>query len=154
MQRGKRVRYRLIFKAQKVRERLGGDLGVANPFPAKPKGMHWRRYDRLRARHDQAVDESLRHLRVAAFSERNVEAALLPSWRRRTTGLGIAPFWHYAKCCGGNGAICRSSFKSSMRFSSQACSASARLRASPELSRALGLPAASCALSCSARWSQ
>jgi hypothetical protein len=30
------IRYRLILKAQKVRERLGGDLGVANPFPAKP----------------------------------------------------------------------------------------------------------------------
>jgi hypothetical protein len=47
-------RHRLILKAQKVRERLRGDLGVANPFPAKPKGMHRRRYERLRARHDQA----------------------------------------------------------------------------------------------------
>jgi hypothetical protein len=54
------LRYRLILKAQKVRERLGGDdLGVANPFPPKPKGMHWRRYDRLHARHDQAVRESI-----------------------------------------------------------------------------------------------
>jgi hypothetical protein len=58
------LRYRLIRKAQKVRERLGGDLGVANPFPAKPKGMHWRRYDRLRARHDQAVEESLKLLKI------------------------------------------------------------------------------------------
>jgi hypothetical protein len=53
------VRYRLILKAVKVRERLGGDLGVATPFPAKPKGMHWRRYNRLRARRDQAVQESI-----------------------------------------------------------------------------------------------
>jgi hypothetical protein len=58
------LRYRLILKAQKVRERLGGDLGVANPFPAKPKGMHWRRYDRLRARHNQAVEESLKLLKI------------------------------------------------------------------------------------------
>jgi hypothetical protein len=58
------LRYRLILKAQKVRERLGGDLGVANPFPAKPKGMHWRRYDRLRARHDQAFERSLMLLRI------------------------------------------------------------------------------------------
>jgi hypothetical protein len=58
------LRYRLILKAQKVRERLGGDLGVANPFPAKPKGMHSRRYDRLRARHDQAVEQSLKLLKI------------------------------------------------------------------------------------------
>jgi hypothetical protein len=57
-------RYRLILKGQKVRERLGGDLGVCNPFPAKPKGMHWRRYERLRARHDQAVTESLKLLKI------------------------------------------------------------------------------------------
>ena len=28
-------------------------------FPAKPKGMHWRRYNRLRHLHDQAVENSL-----------------------------------------------------------------------------------------------
>jgi hypothetical protein len=54
----------LILKGQKVRERLGGDLGVANPFPAKLKGMHWKRYERLRARHDQAVEESLKLLKI------------------------------------------------------------------------------------------
>ena len=54
------LRYRLILKAQKVRERLGGHyLGVANPFPSKPKGMHLQRYERLRARHDQALQQSL-----------------------------------------------------------------------------------------------
>jgi hypothetical protein len=59
------VRYRLILKAQKVRERLrGADLGIANPFPPKPKGMHWRRYDRLRARHDQALQQSLMLLKI------------------------------------------------------------------------------------------
>jgi hypothetical protein len=52
-------RYRLILKAQKIRERLGGDLGVANAFPDKPKGMDRRRYNRLRAVHDQAVESSL-----------------------------------------------------------------------------------------------
>ena len=48
---------------------------------------------------------------------------------------------------GGNGEICASSFSSSSRFCSRACRRSARLRASPELSRALGLPA------CSWSWS-
>ena len=55
--------YRLILKAQRVREQLGGDLGVANAFPEKPKGMHWQRYNRLRAVHDQAVGSSLAMLR-------------------------------------------------------------------------------------------
>ncbi len=59
------VRYRLILKAQKVRERLGGeDLGVANPFPPKPKGMHRWRYERLRTRHDQALEQSLALLKI------------------------------------------------------------------------------------------
>ena len=39
---------RLISKAQKIRRRLGGSAGSVEPFPAKPKGMHWRTYDRLR----------------------------------------------------------------------------------------------------------
>ena len=59
------LRYRLILKGQKVRERLGGDdLGVANPFPPKPKGMHWQRYERLRARHDRALQQSLMLLKI------------------------------------------------------------------------------------------
>jgi hypothetical protein len=59
------LRYRLVLKAQKVRERLGShDLGVANPFPPRPKGMHWQRYEGLRARHDQAVQRSLKLLRI------------------------------------------------------------------------------------------
>ena len=65
MQHGRFVfRYRLILKAQKVRERLGGDLGVANPFPPNPKGMHWQRCERLRARHNQALEQSLMLLKI------------------------------------------------------------------------------------------
>ena len=28
-------------KAQRIRRKLGGDVSMANPFPDKPKGMHW-----------------------------------------------------------------------------------------------------------------
>jgi hypothetical protein len=38
---------RLISKAQKIRRRLGGSASSVEPFPSKPKGMHWRTYSRL-----------------------------------------------------------------------------------------------------------
>jgi hypothetical protein len=55
-------RQRLILRAQKIREQLGGKLAVLDDFPPKPKGMHWRRYHHLRRQHDQAVQDSLRTL--------------------------------------------------------------------------------------------
>jgi hypothetical protein len=38
---------RLISKAQKIRRRLGGSASSVEPFPAKPKGMHWQTHSRL-----------------------------------------------------------------------------------------------------------
>jgi hypothetical protein len=49
-------RHRLLIKAQKIRERLGGNRAVGDDFPAKPKGMHWRRYEWLQRIHDDAAD--------------------------------------------------------------------------------------------------
>ena len=43
---------RPISKAQKIRERLGGSLSLDDPFPEKPKGMHWTTYNRLKRRDD------------------------------------------------------------------------------------------------------
>ena len=37
---------RALGKANKVRMRLGGEPGMSNAFPDKPKGMHWRTYGR------------------------------------------------------------------------------------------------------------
>jgi hypothetical protein len=59
-------RQRLILKAQKVREQLGGKLGVLDVFPDKPKSMHWRRYNLLRQLHDQAVQDSIGTLAACA----------------------------------------------------------------------------------------
>jgi hypothetical protein len=45
-------------------EASGTGLTVA--FPEEPKGMHWRRYNRLRRRHDLAFERSLMGLAKSA----------------------------------------------------------------------------------------
>ncbi len=42
-------------KAGKIRDRLGWQPGIANPVGAKPKGMHWKTFYRMRAEHDGVV---------------------------------------------------------------------------------------------------
>jgi hypothetical protein len=44
-------------KAQKIRMRLGGSQ-ESQELPQKPKGMHWRTYDRLCRLHDAAEERS------------------------------------------------------------------------------------------------
>ena len=51
-------RHRHVMKAQKIREQLGGSPNMLDAFPPKPKGMHQRRYERLRRRHDAATQQA------------------------------------------------------------------------------------------------
>lgn len=46
--------YRSLRRAQSIRRRLGGSGDITDPFPAKPKHMHWSTYARL-----QDLDEEL-----------------------------------------------------------------------------------------------
>ena len=38
---------RALSRAQRIRSHLGGERAIGSPFPAKPRGMHWRNYSRL-----------------------------------------------------------------------------------------------------------
>jgi hypothetical protein len=48
-------RFRSISRSRKIRMRLGGSPNLFDPFPEKPRRMHWRTYLRLRE-HGQAAD--------------------------------------------------------------------------------------------------
>lgn len=51
---------RLARRADVIRERLGWELGILNPKGwRKPKGMHWRTFERLNVEHDRLTDASL-----------------------------------------------------------------------------------------------
>lgn len=45
---------RYLSKAQDIRLRLGGPVSTLDYFPDKPKGMHWKTYERLSAEAERA----------------------------------------------------------------------------------------------------
>src|SRR5215203_3157 len=49
------ARLRQIRKKQKIRVRLGGTPNLLQPFPEKPKGMHWSSYRRIKGVYDGEV---------------------------------------------------------------------------------------------------
>jgi hypothetical protein len=46
-------------RAYTIRKRLGWEAGILNLPGGKPKGMHWRTFERLQARHDALVNETM-----------------------------------------------------------------------------------------------
>ncbi len=46
-------------RADTIRRRLGWDVGILNPEGDKPKGMHWRTFERLKVEHDELAGQSL-----------------------------------------------------------------------------------------------
>ena len=47
---------RLMAKARKIRQRMGGSDDLSERFPDKPKGMHWRTYWKLHGKAEQAEE--------------------------------------------------------------------------------------------------
>lgn len=46
-------------RADTIRLRLGWQVGILNPPGTKPKGMHWRTFERLQDEHDKHAGQSL-----------------------------------------------------------------------------------------------
>ncbi|EKD97524.1 MAG: hypothetical protein ACD_23C00881G0001, partial [uncultured bacterium] len=49
-------------KADKIRKRLGWQVGFLNGDGGKPKGMHWKTYLRLKSQHDALIQISLQDM--------------------------------------------------------------------------------------------
>ncbi len=61
-------------KADKIRKRLGWPIGILNPVAGKPKGMHWKTFDRLRLQHDALTQVSFHDIgRKLGFLHRLLE---------------------------------------------------------------------------------
>jgi hypothetical protein len=69
---------RAMRRADTIRWRLGWEAGIANPEGGKPKGMHWRTYQRLTAEYATFANASW-----AGMAER------LGLMNRRLSGLGL-----------------------------------------------------------------
>jgi hypothetical protein len=50
---------RMARRANAIRERLGWQYGIFEPPEGKPKGMHWRTFERLSANAERAAREAL-----------------------------------------------------------------------------------------------
>jgi hypothetical protein len=46
-------------RADRIRRRLGWHVGILNPKGGKPKGMHWRTFERLETKHDAFANVSM-----------------------------------------------------------------------------------------------
>jgi hypothetical protein len=67
-------RQRNISRARMIRMRLGGGESLLDPFPPKPRGMHERTYDRIRAKSEAADGAAFGQLRLPRRLQRKLHS--------------------------------------------------------------------------------
>lgn len=82
--------FRSITRAQNIRSRLGGDLSIHSPFPARPRGMHRRTYERLRVEGLKIETEALGAL-MARERALTAETLLASCWGSETHSAALEP---------------------------------------------------------------
>jgi len=66
---------RAATRADKLRKRMGWEAGILNGSGGKPRGMHWKSYQRLKDHHDALVQVSFRDIgRKLGFLHKLLEA--------------------------------------------------------------------------------
>jgi hypothetical protein len=50
-------RHAALRRCQRIRQKLGANANMTEPFPGKPKGMHFKTYLRLRGKYEKAYEE-------------------------------------------------------------------------------------------------
>jgi hypothetical protein len=78
---------RALRRANNIRMRLGGELGTASAFPARPKGMHRRTYERLQSAALNAEILAQDRLVIALARLQRSDR------RRRSAGRSRKEFW-------------------------------------------------------------
>lgn len=63
-------------KANKLRKRLGGEEGALNPIPSRPKGMHYKTYDRIVSQITEAEEAVFAELAVLLKLDKSLEGWL------------------------------------------------------------------------------
>ena len=70
-------------RADTIRRRLGWEQGIFNPDGSKPKGMHWRTFERLKREHDAFVTAACTGMSAVLSKRMEKLTRQLDYWRAK-----------------------------------------------------------------------